>query len=129
MQEVAEPRRIDRLSAAYALFGCLKVASEEFAGIAYLARDRRVLGVRLIRGGRDRVSVAPRMLTIDALAFGATGVVMAHNHPSGDARPSDHDVAHARHMARTLGAVDVRLLDHLVIAGGQVTSLRALGVL
>ena len=122
-------RRIDRLSAAHALFGHLGGACHEFAGIAYLARDRRVLGLRLIRGGHDWVGVAPRMLTIDALAFGATDVVMAHNHPSGDARPSDHDLAHARRVSRALGAVEVRLLDHLVIAGGEMTSLRALGML
>lgn len=121
--------RIDRLSAAQALFRGLGAASDEFAGIAYLARDRRVLGLRLIRGGRDWVGVAPRTLAIDALAFGAAGVVMAHNHPSGDARPSDHDLAHARRVSRALGAVEVRLLDHLVIAGGRVTSLRAMGVL
>lgn len=129
MGETASERRIDRLSAAHALFARLGYAAEEFAGVAYLAHDRRVLGTRLIRGGSDWVSVSARTLTIDALAFGAGGVVVAHNHPSGDIRPSVHDFAHARRVARALGAVDVRLVDHLVIAGDRVTSLRALGVL
>lgn len=129
MQGQGELRRIDRLSAAHALFARLGAATEEFAGIAYLARDRRVLGLRLIRGGRDWVSVSARMLTVDALAFHADGVVVAHNHPSGDPEPSAHDLAHARRLARALRAVDVRLLDHLVIAGDRVTSLRARGVL
>lgn len=129
MGAISGKRRIERLSAAHALFARLGHAAEEFAGVAYLAHDRRVLGTRLIRGGHDWVSVSARMLTIDALAFGAGGVVVAHNHPSGDVRPSVHDLAHARRVARALGAVDVRLIDHLVIAGDRVTSLRALGVL
>lgn len=122
------PHRIDRLSAACAFFSGLRDATDEFAGVAYLARDRRVLGLRMIRGLRDRVQVAPRTLAIDALAFGANGVVVAHNHPSGDPCPSDHDLDHARRVARALAAIDVRLVDHLVIAGGGVTSLRALGM-
>jgi DNA repair protein RadC len=129
MTSIDTSRRVDRLSAAQALFACLASAADEFAGVAYLARDRRVLGLRLIRGGRDSVSVSARTLTIDALAFGADGVVVAHNHPSGDARPSVQDLDHARRVSRALGAVDIRLLDHLVIVVGGVTSLRALGVL
>jgi DNA repair protein RadC len=129
MGEKDRVRTIDRLSAARALFACLRRARVEFAGIAYLARDHRVLGIRLIRGSTDAVAVAPRTLTIDALAFGAHGVIVAHNHPSGDARPSDHDLAHARRVAQALGAVEIRLLDHLVIAGRDTTSLRAMGVL
>ena len=129
MRNTSEERRINRLSAAHALFARLGHATEEFAAAAYLAHDRRVLGTRLIRGGRDWVSVPARTLTIDALAFGAGGVVVAHNHPSGDVRPSVYDLAHARRVARALGAVDIRLVDHIVIAGDRVTSLRALGVL
>lgn len=129
MGDAVQTRRIDRLSAAHALFARLGQAGEEYAAVAYLARDRRVLGTRLIGGGRDWVSVPARMVTIDALAFGAGGVVVAHNHPSGDASPSVHDLAHARRVARALSAVDIRLVDHLVIAGDRVSSLRALGVL
>ncbi len=121
-------RRIDGLSAAGDLFSCLRDARDEYAGVAYLGGDRRLLAVRFIRGGRDWVSIAPRTLTIDALAFRAEAVVMAHNHPSGDPEPSRHDLDHVRRVSRALSAVDVRLLDHLVIAGEAVTSLRAMGV-
>ncbi len=122
-------RRIDGLAAARALFAGLTGATVEIAGIAYLAADHRLLGVRFIRGDVDSVTIAPRILTIDALTFGAAGVIVAHNHPSGDARPSGHDLAHTRRVARALGGIEVRLLDHLVLGDGRVTSLRALGML
>ncbi|WP_326525014.1 JAB domain-containing protein [Sphingomonas sp.] len=123
-----EPR-IERLSCAHRLFGRLALADGEVAGIAYLARDRRVLGLRLVRGGRDWVDLAPRRLVIDALGFGASGIVVAHNHPSDDARPSAHDLAHARRLARALEPIGIRLLDHLVVTRAGITSLRAKGLL
>ena len=129
MGELARRPRINRLSAAHRLFAGLADADCEVAGIAYLAADSQVLGIRLVRGGHDRVDVPIRLLALDALAFDARGVVVAHNHPSGDARPSDHDLAHARRMARGLEPIGIRLIDHLVVTAARVTSLRAMGLL
>jgi DNA repair protein RadC len=70
-----------------------------------------------------------RTIVADALAFDATGVVMAHNHPSGDATPSDDDRVLTRRLARALDAVGVRLIDHLVLAGDEAASFRGLGLL
>ena len=100
----------------------------EVAAIAYVAADRRILGLRLVPGGADWVDVGPRTLAIDALAFGARGVVMAHNHPSGDPTPSAYDLAHACRLARALAAIEVRVIDHLVVATHGVVSLRAMGI-
>lgn len=85
--------------------------------------------MRHIIGGADRVPVPIRLVAHDALAFGAHGVVMAHNHPSGDPTPSDRDVAFTHALARGLAALEIALLDHLVFAGGRVVSLRAKGVI
>ncbi|WP_294291112.1 JAB domain-containing protein [uncultured Sphingomonas sp.] len=122
------PPRIDRLSKARALFAGLARAESEVAGVAYLSVDSRVLGLRLIAGGADQVRVPPRTLTSDALAFGADGVIVAHNHPSGDPAPSRHDLDHARSLARALALMDVRLVDHLIVTAHATTSLRAMGV-
>ena len=84
--------------------------------------------MRHVIGARDQAAISIRTVAADALAFGATGVVIAHNHPSGDATPSARDVAFTRALATGLRTLEVVLLDHLVIAGGQVTSLRAAGV-
>ena len=84
--------------------------------------------MRHVAGGRDHVAISIRTVAADALGFGAVAVVMAHNHPSGDATPSARDVAFTRALAAGLRTLEVVLLDHLVIAGEQATSLRAQGV-
>ncbi len=85
--------------------------------------------MRHVVGGRDQVAISIRTVAADALAFGAVGVVMAHNHPSGDATPSAQDVAFTRALGAGLRTLEVVLLDHLVIAGDEVTSLRTMGVI
>ena len=123
-----ESRCLHSVGAACALFARLAAAPVEFAGIAYVSRDRRILGLRLVRGGIDCVEVETRTLAIDALAFGAHGIVMAHNHPSGDPTPSAHDLAHVRRATLALAGIEVRMIDHLIVASGGVVSLRALGI-
>lgn len=75
------------------------------------------------------LDVPMRAVATDVLAFDCARVVMAHNHPSGDARPSDLDRALTKRLARALDALGVELFDHLVFAGERVTSFRALGLL
>ena len=84
--------------------------------------------MRHVAGGRDHVEVSIRTIAVDALTFDAIGVVIAHNHPSGNATPSARDVAFTRALAAGLRTLEIGLLDHLVIAGERVTSLRAMGV-
>ena len=98
-------------------------------GIAYLDPNRCILAMRHVVGERGQLRVSIRGLVADALAFDAAAVVIAHTHPSGDAQPSERDLAFTRALARGLAAVEVRLVDHLVIAGEAVTSLRASGAL
>ena len=120
---------IDDLASARALFRALGFAACETVGIAYLDPKRRILGLRHVAGGRGQVGLSIRRIAADALAFDAAAVVIAHNHPSGDARPSERDLAFTRELARGLAALEVDLVDHLVIAGETVTSLRADGAL
>jgi len=58
-----------------------------------------------------------------------SGIVLAHNHPSGDAQPSDSDRIATRRLAAAAEALDCTVLDHLVFAGSDCTSLRRLGYL
>ena len=119
--------RIADLAAARALFAGLCDATVETVAVAYLDPNRRLLGMRHVVGARDQVTISIRTVAVDALAFGAHGVIIAHNHPSGDATPSARDVAFTRALAAGLRTLEVMLLDHLVIAGDEVTSLRAMG--
>ncbi len=116
------------LAAARALFSGLRNATIEMVAVAYLDPNRRLLGKRHVVGRRDQVAISIRTVAVDALGFGAVGVVIAHNHPSGDATPSARDVAFTQALAAGLRTLEMVLLDHLVIAGKQATSLRAMGV-
>ena len=124
------PRTIPDASVAAALFAPLAQGASERAMVAYLGEGARVLGVRLLPSGDNHKVVLPfRLIVAEALELGATGMVLAHNHPSGDARPSEADLAITRRLAQTLAEVEVRLVDHLVMAGTETTSFRALGLL
>ena len=60
---------------------------------------------------------------------GSAGIVLAHNHPSGDPRPSDNDRRATRRLSVAAEALDCAILDHLVFGGAECTSLRQLGYL
>ena len=128
-QALDAPRRLANSATAGELFAPLAVETTEVMAFAYLAADQRILGMRHIRGAVDRLKLPIRTIAADALAFDAVAVVMAHNHPSGDPTPSVADREATRLLARALDTLEVRLLDHLVVASGGVTSFRALGLL
>ena len=106
-------------------------AQVEIAAFAYCDRSGRMLGLRHARGGAvDAVELPVRRVAIDALTLDAAVVVMAHNHPRGEAWPSRADREATRRLAGALHALGVRLHEHLVVgAGGAAWSFRAAGLL
>lgn len=128
MPSLIEPLRIDDAVAAAALFAALADETSEAGAFAYLARDRRLLGMRHVGGGAHAwLDLPVRAVVTDALSFDAAGVVMAHNHPSGDPTPSLADRETTRLLARALDPLGIRLIDHLVLARGGAASFQALG--
>ncbi|MFT3978435.1 MAG: JAB domain-containing protein [Sphingomonas bacterium] len=112
------------------LFAPIARTGNEIAIFAYLDSAGRLLGARHVLSERiDAIHVPIRAVAGDALAFGAEQVVMAHNHPSGDAEPSRDDLLATRRVAAALNTLEIRLVDHLVLAGDRVTSLRGRGLL
>ncbi len=104
-------------------------AHEVFCCI-YLDNRHRVLGFEeLFRGTIDGTSVYPREVVREALDANAAAVILAHNHPSGVAEPSQADERITRRIRSALELVDIRLLDHLVIGDGAATSLAARGLI
>ena len=96
----------------------------------YLDNRHRVLGFEeLFRGTIDGTSVYPREVVKQALSANAAAVILAHNHPSGIAEPSQADERITRRVKAALELVDIRLLDHLVIGDGTSTSLASRGLL
>jgi len=90
-------------------------------------RYRLIASEEVSRGTLSQTSVYPRELVRAALRHHAAALILAHNHPSGDCQPSAADRALTRQLKAALALVDVRLLDHLVIAGSQSVSLAELG--
>lgn len=92
-------------------------------------RHRVILFEELFRGTIDGTSVYPREVVKRALAVNAAAIILAHNHPSGVAEPSQADERITRRVKSALELVDIRLLDHLVIGDGTSTSLASRGML
>lgn len=96
----------------------------------YLDNRHRVLRFdELFRGTIDGTSVYPREVVKEALAINAAAVILAHNHPSGVAEPSQADERITRRLKAALELVDIRLLDHLIIGNAETTSLASRGLL
>jgi DNA repair protein RadC len=96
----------------------------------YLDNRHRVLRFdELFRGTIDGTSVYPREVVKEALAVNAAAVIVAHNHPSGVAEPSQADERITRRLKSALELVDIRLLDHLIIGDTTTTSLASRGLL
>ena len=76
----------------------------------------------LFRGSLTETSVYPREVVKTALAHNAAAVIFAHNHPSGDSRPSEADLQLTQRLMLALGLIDIRVLDHFVVAGNKMYS-------
>lgn len=95
----------------------------------YLDNRHRVLQFNeMFRGTIDGTSVYPREVVKEALGINAAAVILAHNHPSGVAEPSQADERITRRLKSALELVDIRLLDHLIVGSGKTTSLAARGL-
>ncbi|MDR2113008.1 MAG: DNA repair protein RadC [Candidatus Accumulibacter sp.] len=93
------------------------LAHEVFFALWLDARHRLLAAEELFRGTLAQTSVYPREVLKQALARNAAAVVFAHNHPSGGTEPSSADEALTRSLSRALALIDVKVLDHFIVAG------------
>ena len=105
-------------------------ARHEFAVFAYLSRNGTLLGTRTTGSSLPELVALPiRRIVLDGIKLDADRMVMAHNHPSGIARPSRADIDATRQLSRALALFDIRLVDHWIVTRDQRVSLRALGLM
>lgn len=105
-------------------------AGGETLAVAHLDAGRRLIDLVVIEAGSEsHVDLPVRRIVEDALRLGAAGLIVGHNHPSGDAQPSWDDVEATRELAETAARLGIRLHDHLIFAGEDISSLRSLGLL
>lgn len=102
---------------------------EVFAVLFLDAQNRLVEMEELFRGTLTQTSVYPREVVQRALQLEAAAVVLAHNHPSGTVQPSRADEALTHTLKAALALIDVRVLDHVIVAPGGALSMAEMGLL
>ncbi len=108
----------------------LRHLTREVFAVLFLDNQHRLVGYEeLFQGTLDGASVYPREVVRRALAHNAAAVILAHNHPSGVAEPSQADRRITERLQQALDLVGVRVLDHMVVGDGQVVSFAERGLL
>jgi DNA repair protein RadC len=102
---------------------------EVFMALFLDAQNRLLATDELFRGTLTQTSVYPREVVKRALGLNAGAVIFAHNHPSSVAEPSRSDELLTASLKQALALVDVRVLDHLIVAGNAMTSFAERGLL
>ena len=102
---------------------------EVFAVLFLDAQHRMIALEEMFRGTLAETSVYPREVLVRALHHQAAAVVLAHNHPSGQVRPSRADETLTHALRAALGLVDVRVLDHVIVGPGQALSMAQRGLM
>jgi DNA repair protein RadC len=114
--------------AARVLAPVLAFEATEVFGVLCLTAPRRVIGWHEIsRGSVDSAWAAPRDVFRMALLSNAAALILAHNHPSGEARPNDADRRLTKRMLEVANVVGIAILDHIIIGDHEYASLRAEG--
>ena len=102
----------------------------ELFAVVHVDAQHRVLDyVELFRGTLAQTSVYPREVVKDALNRNSAAVLLVHNHPSGLAEPSRADEHLTQTLKAALALVDVRVLDHMIVAGAQIVSMAERGLI
>ncbi len=107
----------------------LAACAHEVFAVLFLDSQNRLLAMEeLFRGTLTQTSVYPREVVLRALQHQAAAVVLAHNHPSGSVQPSRADEALTQTLKAALALVDVRVLDHVIVAPGAALSMAEQGL-
>lgn len=106
----------------------LKHEKHEVFAILYLDNQHNIICFKkLFFGTIDAATVYPRVVVESALKFQAAAIILSHNHPSGIAEPSQADKQITQRLVKALALVDIRVLDHIIIAGHLTCSLAERG--
>ena len=104
-------------------------AHEVFVAMFLDAQNRLLGSEELFRGTLTQTSVYPREVVKTALRYNAAGVIFAHNHPSGVAEPSRADELLTQTLKQALALVEIKTLDHFIVAGSRTVSFAERGLL
>jgi DNA repair protein RadC len=110
--------------------GALRDKKREMFLVVMLDARHRVLGEEIVSEGSLTSSIVhPREVFLPAVRESAGALVLVHNHPSGDPRPSDEDVAVTRRLVHAAELLGIRVLDHVIVGDGAYASFKEAGLL
>lgn len=124
--------KLDGLEAARSFFaGCLADSDpgRERLWVAHVDDQARCVHLTIHEGNESGAEFPLHSIIADAALQGSAGLVLAHNHPSGDSTPSAADCRATRRLASAAEALGCRILDHLIYGRGKVSSFQQLGLL
>lgn len=140
IRELLKRAELNKLKSGRAL--STAAAVRRYVSLRLANRRREVFGLVLLNtrlhflavedlffGSVDRASVHPREVIKRALHHNAAAVILYHNHPSGDPKPSEHDREITERLIRVLDEIDVRVVDHVVVAGFRQASMAEMGMI
>ena len=102
---------------------------ETFVVLFLDVKNRLIQSEELFRGSLTRASVYPREIVKRALHHNCAAVILAHNHPSGNTEPSSSDIELTNELNKALSLVDIKVLDHIVVAGNRAHSFAEHGLI
>jgi DNA repair protein RadC len=131
LQRVESPALLNGWDAAHRFFSsCFSTSPDtrEQLWVAHVDEAARCLHVQCFEGATDFVGMPVREIIVDAARLNSSGILLAHNHPSGNPLPSGADCRATRKLARAAEAIDLTILDHLIFAGSGCSSMRRMGL-
>ncbi|MFZ6863687.1 RadC family protein [Undibacterium sp. Ji67W] len=102
---------------------------ESFAVLFLDIKNRLIVSEELFRGTLNHASVYPREVVKTALFHNAAAIILAHNHPSGSCEPSRADIDLTKNLQQAMGLVDIKVLDHFIVANPHVYSFAEHGLM
>lgn len=98
--------------------------------LIYLDRQNKLIADEVMQQGTvDHTPVYPREVVKRALDLGAAAIIMVHNHPGGDSKPSEADITMTDQVAAAVAAIDIQLHDHVIIGRDGYSSFKSMGLL
>lgn len=100
----------------------------EMFGVLYLNQQNQVIKFEeMFRGTLNETSVYPREIAKQTLIYNAVSVILVHNHPSGECKPSQQDILLTKKIEQILALIDVNILDHFIVSNHNYLSLKEHG--
>lgn len=129
-QEVKEVSKIKTSQDSYNLFSHLEGLNHEQFWVVYLKRNNAIIKDEFIsKGGTAGTVVDTKIILKSAITLGASAIVLCHNHPSGELRPSSADVSITKQVKEAARLIDIHVLDHLIIGSNGYYSFSDEGIM